>query len=1133
MMHAAPILILALVWLAAIGVTPAGAQIVWQIGTPNHDYRDLAFEGDVNAYAKAFPNDVTFVVGQSDPKKDFSGIQPGPSDPWAGRREHPFTIEFTLPATPTTPHALRIDLVDVHADRPPALHVDVNGQSVDVALPRGGGDISLLRPEKGRAHSVSLVLPSDLLKAGANRIVLRGRNGSWILYDAVTLEALASEAAAKVELTVTPTIFFVERDGRLLQEFTISASGLPGAESAQLAVRSGADTIATMKLGKPTLGILTAAAHVPATDAPRELQFALSSGGASAQQTAQQAPKRKWRIYCAPATHTDIGYTDLQANVIALHNRNTDLALELVAQFPLYHWNLESAWAGQMWLRDRPGYRHDDLYRAAKDHRIGIESSYLNMLTGLCSDEELIRNLYYAARLQRLHGVPFESHTITDAPSHVWSVPTILAGAGIHCVSVGVNQTRAPLFRKGIHHKSPFWWEGPDGSRVLTWFSDGYSQAGRIGLSDGLDRMRSAIEADLAWWDRRDDYPYDAILLHGAYSDNVAIGRGMAESLAEYAQRYAYPKVILCANNDFFEYIEKNFADKIPTVRGDGGSWWEDGAGSSAVETGINRVTHQDVIAAEAVWAVAPARKADAERSIQQDFDDVWDNILLYDEHTWGAHNSIADPTSDFVQRQWAVKAAYATFAADRTNRLLDRGLRRLAARVGAPDGSVLVFNPSGRARTGVVEVAVPRGTRLFDGDKPVPQQVVREDVLRDRVVAFLASDVPAVGYKTYRVGPDGGALPDAAGRFDGNVLENDFYRVEFDAQTGGIASLIDKKSNRQLVDTTSPYKLGQVIYAAGGEERAGQTQVMCPNPSKIKYTAATGDKLAPGVSGPLRTSAKSSMHLPRFSTLEMETILVPYEPRIDFVFRMDKQLTFEKEAVYIAFPIAGANPHFRYEIGAGSVRPNEDHIPGACRDWFAVQRWVTVATDAGAVAWTPVDTPLITLCDLTPGKWLEELPITNGTIFAYVMNNYWFTNYKAGQNGWMTYRYSLTSDAAIDPSAACRFGESVVAPMRAVRLHENRGTPTLPASRSFCRVEPDNVMLTTIKQADDGKGVIVRLRETGGKATDAKITATLTGLASAARCDLVERSQEALPIVDGAVTVHVPANGLATVRLD
>ena len=1120
------------VLVAAGTAAAADATAVWQIGGVDHDFRDLTHVSDLNTYTNMFPEDTQFVVGKSDPKKDFSSIHPGPFDAWGGRREHTFRISFEMAELTEGAYQLQVDLVDTHADAPPKLRVRVNGEQSDVALERGTGDITLMHPEKGRVRTLRFVFGADSLRRGTNTIELTTHRGSWLLYDALSLKRLTAAEQMPVEMTVVPSMFFVERDGGLGQEVKVSLSGLASRARPKVEVRSGVDLIVSAELPEATLGTSVGVILVDPTEKPRQLTISASVGKQSGGTSVTQMPQKKWRIYCAPSTHTDIGYTEVQDKVVELHNRNTDLALELAAEFPLYHWNLESSWAAQMWLRDRPFYLHRELYEAARQKRIGIESTYLNMLTGLCSDEELIRNLYYSARLHRQHGVPFVSHTLTDAPSHVWGLPSILAGAGIRYLSCGINSTRAPLLPKGkLHEKSPFWWEGPDGGRVLAWFTAGYSQARRIGLRDGVDRMRAAVEADLFRWQKRQDYPYDAILLHGAYSDNVAIGRTIAQSVTDYTKRYAYPKVILSANNDFFEYIEANFADKIPVVRGCGGSWWEDGAGSSAFETGVNRVAHQDIIAAEEVSAAAFG-VAEAPQFPQAQFNRVWDNILLYDEHTWGAHNSLRDPTSDFVQRQWAIKAAYATDAADQIRRLLGRGLRRLASRVKAPDGSLLVFNPSGRARSSVVHADVPRGTVIMDKDGVLPQQVVREDVLENRTVAFVARDVPAVGYRTYRVGSDAGSLTAPPGRFEGQVLENDFYRVTFDQATGGIASIIDKKLGKELVDQHSKYKFGQFIYALGGDF-TGKYWVEGPDVEKIEFTESTGGEIKAGANGPVFSSAKASAKLKRFRTIELETILYEHERRIDFVFRLNKEMTYDREAVYIAFPVAGANPKFRYEVGGGSVRPNEEHLPGGCRDWFAVQRWVTVNTDDAAVAWTPIDTPLITLCGLTPGKWLDQLEISNGTIFAYAMNNYWFTNYKAGQDGRFTLRYSLTSDGSVEPMAASLFGDSAVQPMRAVRLHAKRRNVDLPPARSFCRVAPENVAITTVKRADDGKGLIVRVREIAGKDTDAKIVTHIDGISKASRCDLVERVQGPLELADGQVSLKLKANSMATIRLE
>lgn len=1100
-----------------------------QIGKADRNYNDLNFSGPQN-YAAAFPHDVKFVVGKSDAKKDFSGIHPGPVDVWAGSREHPFVIEFPLEQAAGS-YELKIELVDTHANAAPKLKVDVNGSDVEQVLEPGAGDISLVRPESGKPRTLKYVLGPNYLKPGANRIELKVTGGSWLLYDAITLARLPGEAPA-LDLAVKPTMFFVEREGKLLQEIRVTASGVARDQQVKIDLRAGVDPIGTAMLEPGRLGTTSGVVYAEDTDKPRQLTVTATAGSQTKTISITQTPQKKWNIFVAPSVHTDIGYTDVQDKVIDVHNRNTDLALELVREFPLYHWNLESSWAAQVWLDRVLPTRHQELFTAAKEGRIGIEASYLNMLSGLCTEEELIRNMYYSARLHRKFGVPFESYTITDAPSHVWSVPSILAGAGIRCLSVGVNQIRAPLFKKEIHKKSPFWWEGPDGAKVLTWFASGYSQAGQIGLNDGFDHMRAAVERDLTWWDKRTDYPYDAILLHGAYSDNVSGTKHIAQTITEWAKHYAYPKVILCANNDFFAHIEKNFADKIPTVRGCGGSWWEDGAASTSLETAVTRVAHQDIIAAETAWALVKAGQPQAKLP-QDRFDRVWDNILLYDEHTWGAWNSISQPTLDFVSRQWAVKAEYATDAKRDTDRLLDLGLSTLAGMVDAPAGSVLVFNPSGRARTSVVEVEIPRGMQIADeAGNPLPQQVTREDLLVPVGVKFLAKDVPAVGYRTYKLIDAGEKKAAAPKRFDGKVFENDFYKVTFDPKTGGIASLLDKKLNKELVDTSSPYKLGQFIYAAGGEEKKGETQWTCPDPNKIKFHSPDKSQLQPGVSGTVFSSVRSISPFHMFPHAEMEVILYENEKRIDFVFRLNKSHTFEKEALYMAFPFAGTTPKFRYEIGGGNVRPNEDHFPGACRDWFSVQRWVTVNTQDRAVAFSPVDTPLVTFCQMTPGNWLDELPITNGTVFAYAMNNYWFTNYKASQDGQFTFRYSLTSDAAIDPAAATLFGESVQAPLRAIRTVPIGAERKLPAQASFCAVEPSNVTITAVKSADDGNGVIVRMRETAGKDTDATIAAGFAGATQASRCDLVERDQEQVPVKDGKVSLKLKANSMATIRL-
>ena len=81
--------------------------------------------------------------------------------------------------------------------------------------------------------------------------------------------------------------------------------------------------------------------------------------------------------------------------------------------------------------------------------------------------------------------------------------------------------------------------------------------------------------------------------MYGAFSDNCPLDERLAESVAAWNKRYEYPKLILSRNAEFFSYIEKNFADKVPNIKGCGGTYWEDGAASSAQETALNRRSHE------------------------------------------------------------------------------------------------------------------------------------------------------------------------------------------------------------------------------------------------------------------------------------------------------------------------------------------------------------------------------------------------------------------------------------------------------------------------------------------------------------------------------------------------------------
>ncbi len=186
-------------------VEPRDVETLWSIGTVDRDTRELALAPD--GYDR-WEGDALFVVGRSDPARDWPYVHPGPHDAWAGGGAHAFTVVFAFEGeVPATACELRIELVDTHGITPPRVGVRVNGVPVgERQMPAGAGDASVFgEPEKGRRDAWTVEVPPAVLRSGENVIEIENRAGSWMLYDAVTFAAPAGTKLA----TPAPRTFLV------------------------------------------------------------------------------------------------------------------------------------------------------------------------------------------------------------------------------------------------------------------------------------------------------------------------------------------------------------------------------------------------------------------------------------------------------------------------------------------------------------------------------------------------------------------------------------------------------------------------------------------------------------------------------------------------------------------------------------------------------------------------------------------------------------------------------------------------------------------------------------------------------------------------------------------------------------
>ena len=132
-------------------------------------------------------------------------------------------------------------------------------------------------------------------------------------------------------------------------------------------------------------------------------------------------------------------------------------------------------------------------------------------------------------------------------------------------------------------------------------------------------------------------------------------------------------------------------------------------------------------------------------------------------------------------------------------------------------------------------------------------------------------------------------------------------------------------------------------------------------------------------------------------------------------------------------FPFALEDPHVRIDVPFGIFRPEVDQVPGSSKNYFSVQRWVDLSDARGGVTLTTLDAPLIQLGEIRTDAivtgWLENAE-PSATLYSYVMNNYWETNYRAAQDDEVTFRYSLRAHGRFDEAAAERFALEEARPL-------------------------------------------------------------------------------------------------------
>ncbi|HEV2133403.1 MAG TPA: polysaccharide lyase family protein [Terracidiphilus sp.] len=1147
----------------ALATAGAQPQVLWQIGRFDDSSQEFRSQGiDYTSPS----SDVVYTIGVSH-DSDWIRFQPGPANAQTGGRLHPFTVRFKLDQPPQGLYQLRIAIL-YETPRLSALRLSINGhQGLFYFHPRldfAAGDWEgTFVPQTSRDEKL-IDIPARWLARGQNTLVFTAVDDpaapqssqgdiapgqSGLVYDAISLaqDAQAAYPRGAVSLLAVPTIFYRQTPNGLDEVVDIFAS-----------LHDGARTRGQVKLSVSG-HVFTQPLALDGQFGEQRLRFAVpewqGNVAGSATVDGRRFPleltaAKKWTLDIVAQEHLDVGFTDYRAKVAELQSESVDGVLDIERTHPEFRWSLDGAWIAQQYLASRSPARQQELLDAIRKGGIVLPPQFANQHTGVASLEDLIRSLYPAHRLAQENHLPVGAANITDVPSYSWSYASILHDAGIRYFAAGSNSWRAPVMLIGRwNEKSPFYWEGPDGGRVMMWYSRAYLQlASMFGTPPTLPAVEDATPVFLQAY-TRPDYRASSVIIFGSQLENTPLDQAQVELPREWAQHYAWPCMVFTTFKDAMASIEEQFRSDLPVYRGDFGPYWEDGFASDARHTALHRRNEQEIMTAEKMAVVPALLKTDL-RPDGTKLAEAWHNMLLFDEHTWTAASATTQPEGDQNRIQLHQKQLEPVIAQNDIAQSIEHSWAQLESILSPRQDSIAVFNSLSWPRDGWVDVDLPAGRMLVDPatHAPVKQVILRREAGTElpgfggatNRVRFLADRVPAVGYKLFAIAPDSDASTFEPHRDSSaeqsKVLENRYYRITLDPERGAIRSIFDKQLLRELVDSASPYRFGAYVYVQGADDMPGNSLYRygaAQHLPELHPAAASNGRLVSITTSAQGTTAVLESRAPNTPLIRTTVVLAADEKRIDLRYRLHKDATLKKEAAYIAFPLAAQHPEFRYETQNGWVDPARDELAGGSREWYTVNHWAAMSDGSATMAIIPRDAPLVCFGDIVRGKWPAAFEPHSGAILSWIMSNYWDTNFASSQGGDFEFNYTFVSAPAFNADALTRMGWQTMTPLESDPVHASASTNTLPRdAASFLSIDGPGVVLTAWKLAEDGDGSILRLEDISDHADSVHITSRFLHITDAWRTNVLEDNETRMPAGPQGIEVNVPAFGIVTVRI-
>jgi len=812
---------------------------------------------------------------------------------------------------------------------------------------------------------------------------------------------------------------------------------------------------------------------------------------------------KQYSIRAVANSHIDMAWLWPWTETVEVVRNTFGTVLQLMRQYPGFIY-AQSAAQDYVWLEEKYPDLFKEIQQRVKEGRWEIVGGMwvepdLNMPCG----ESLVRQILIAKRyFQQKFGVDVRIGWNPDSFGYNWQLPQIYKRSGLdYFITQKMSWNETTQFPYKL-----FWWESPDGSRILTYFPHDY-------VND-IDPVR--ISQDVAEYVPKTGIP-EILHLYGIGDHGGGPTRSMLDSALRWQDRpNSFPKLTFGTVQSFFDDVEKQLPQaSVPVWNNELYLQYHRGVLTTQSETKKRiRQSEELLLNAEKFSSLAMLHGLTYP---QEELNNDWKKVLFDQFHDVMPGSGIAINYVD-AARDLAVVGLSG-------NKILSSSLMDLATRVNTEGEGVpvVLFNPLSWARTDVTEVEVQfpsniapqAGIEVRDSSGAIlPSSVIsRDDATHTAKVRFVAKSVPAMGYAVFHL-VQGAPATSAGSTLEASAegMENEFVSLKVDPKTGCITSLVDKRDGREAL---APGACGNLLQTFVDKPKDYDAWNIDANFEDQKWDLKDAEEVRLIENTPARAVIRVRKKFQN-STFVQDICMYPGVPRVDVNMQADWH---EKHILLkVAFPVSVESKYATYEIPYGNIqRPTTRNTPEE-KAMFEVP----------ALRWGDLSDASHGFSLLNASKYGYD---AKGNVIRLSLLRSPADPDPHADEGFHEFTYALYPHAGDWKAAETeRRGFELNYPLIPVAAATHEGA--LPASHSLIRIEPGNVILTAVKKAEDSDALVFRFFEFEGKTGEVRLRFP-EAARQAALVNLMEKQDAPLALQDGGkeTTLTVHPHEIVTVK--